>query len=207
MKQRDRYYRMAPRPEELAAFLDGELDPALRVRVEDWLADHADESAEVDELRSLGRMVQTTGAAELEEPAWSAVLDRIEAAAAHVRQVQFWRRAALTGVAAAVLLLSFLLTRPAGRDLARGDTAEPLVLASHDDVEIISMHGGDTSALIVGFPPLREPLVLASPEDISIDGVEPDSTSGMMPNVRWVPGGGDAPVVVAGILPPPENDE
>jgi anti-sigma factor RsiW len=199
---------MAPSPEELAAFLDGELDPALRVQVEEWLAEHPEESADLEELSRLCRMVQATAPAEPAEAAWSAVLDRIEAAAAHAREVQFWRRAVVVGTAAAVLLLAFLLSPHVGRGPGRpGEPAELLVLASHDDIEIISMNGGDTSALIVGYPPLREPLVLADPEDISIDGVEPDSTSGMMPNVRWVPGGGEAPVVVAGILPQPEEDE
>ena len=203
---RKRYERIAPRPEELAAFLDGELDPALRVQVEEWLGDHPETAAELEELRRLGRMVQATAADAPEEAAWSAVLDRIEAAA-QTQPVPAWRRVVLAGTAAAALFLAFLNYRPADQpSAAPGEPAEPLVLASHDDIEIISMNGGDTDALIVGHPPLREPLVLASAEDISVDRVEPDSSSGMMPSVRWW-AGIDAPMIVASTLPPEKGDE
>ncbi len=45
-----------PSPEQLTAFLDGELDVAGRARVEAWLADRPAAAAEIDGQRRVARL-------------------------------------------------------------------------------------------------------------------------------------------------------
>ena len=51
MKQRRANDADAPSPEQLAAYLDGELDPVTRARVAGWLSRNGGATAELEALR------------------------------------------------------------------------------------------------------------------------------------------------------------
>jgi hypothetical protein len=155
-----------PSPEQFAAYSDGELGPADRAAVDEWLLDHPTDRAEVDAARRLARLMQATAAADPGEAAWAGVLERVAAAppAPARRPVRRHRWIALVvvaaaGLAAAAVVLALLPRQP----------VEPLHVASDDDIEIISMDGGDVRALLVGQPPVHGAFVLALPDDITVD--------------------------------------
>jgi hypothetical protein len=200
MRQQNDHADQPPRREELAAFFDGELCGARRQQLEEWLADHAEAQADLEEWRQLGQAWKTTRPADPGAAAWSGMRQRIESGLPR-RALSAWPRRTLVAaaVAAALLLGLVLLYRPAGPSGA-DDPAEPLTVASAADVEIISMEADDVSALVVGHPPLREALVLADAGDIHVLDVEP-GPNGSMPSVRWWTGV-DAPMIV----PAPDSE-
>ena len=67
-------------------------------------------------------------------------------------------------------------------ETAEVEPALPVLLA--DEVDIMTMQATDTTALVVGLPPVHEPLVLAAASEITLDRVEPD-VDGMMPGRSW----------------------
>jgi anti-sigma factor RsiW len=174
-----------PRPEQLAAYADGELDAACRREVEVWLADHPEAAAEVAAWGRLDRLTRESPLPEPAEAQWSAVLGRIEAAlvAAPVRPTaarvagrlrSFWAAAAVLlalllavgGVTVALLALAPLRNGvPAIVEQPEEET--PLPVASAADIEIISMDAADLSAVLVGEPPLRGHVVLVSKDEVS----------------------------------------
>src|SRR5262249_53897574 len=132
-----------PSPEQFAAYSDGELGPADRAAVDEWLLDHPADRAEVGAARQLARLMEATAAADPAEAARAGVLDRIAAApptpARRPKRPHRWIALAVVaaaGLAAAAVVLA-LLPRP---------PVEPLHVASDDDIEIISMDGGDVRA-------------------------------------------------------------
>ncbi|MFK5004592.1 hypothetical protein, partial [Klebsiella pneumoniae] len=64
----------APSPQELAAYYDGELEPAARARVAAWLAEHPEMSADLEAQHALPQAAPP----EPSEAAWSSVLERID---------------------------------------------------------------------------------------------------------------------------------
>jgi hypothetical protein len=190
----------SPRREELAAYFDGELSAPGRRRFEEWLADHPDGQADLEEWRQLSQEWQASRAADPNAAAWSQTWRKIEAAARKPAPSSRWllaRRAATTAAALAAAVLLAVLIRPSA------EAEEPLVLASHGDIEVISIDEADARALIVGHPPLPEPLVLADSGDIALEHVEPDH-DGSMPSIRWWTGV-EAPMIVATLTPDPER--
>jgi hypothetical protein len=155
-----------PSPEQFAAYSDGELGPADRAAVDEWLLDHPAERAEVDAARRLARLMQATAAADPGEAAWAGVLERVAAAppAPAPRPKRRHRWIALVVVAAAGLAAAAVVLA-----LLPGQPVEPLHVVSEDDIEIISMDGGDVRALVVGQPPVHGPFVLASAGDITVE--------------------------------------
>jgi hypothetical protein len=165
-----------PTPQQLAAYVDGELGPADRAVVEAWLRDHPDGRADIEGQRELLRLWQGTAAPDPGEEAWATVLVGAEAGAlagagpsgaGGGRLRLALRLATALTSAAAVLLLALGLMRlwtPHSHD-----RVAPLPVASTGDVEILSMEGGDVASLVVGEPPVRGPLNLASAEDVTVD--------------------------------------
>ena len=211
-------------PELLAAFVDGELDPAARAVVEQWLAEHP---AAIEELQAQREMSpdnwplwHRADPPLPSEDTWAVVrqhvADALAVAPASARQpVRGWRRLAtrlvggLTIAGSAAVIAAWALLPPVpqtkppptdpGRDAARRP-AEPLsgvlALASDDDVEIHRVAGNASRSLVVGRAPLDGPLVLASAEDVEVEGVEPHPAWGAG-GPRITTGPGDAAMIFA----------
>lgn len=172
-------------PEQLAAYADGELSPAARRAVEDWLAGHPEERALVESLRNLDQLCRETAPPEPSAEVWASVLARVGDAASAPPQPPRPRRrvaglawiALALGATAATLLLSVDLTptppvdsQPNGAELAR----RPLAFMTDEDVEIISMDAGDTNLLVVGDPPHKGAIVMAGADDVIVHQSGPD---------------------------------
>jgi anti-sigma factor RsiW len=104
---------VAPRPEELAAYADGELQGAARARVQAWLVGHPEAADEVAAVRSLDRLCRAAGPSVPDEAAWANVLQRVEQQTElnRRRPTAAWRRMArvlipLSGAAAILLVFS-----------------------------------------------------------------------------------------------------
>lgn len=173
----------APSPEQFAAFLDGELDAIGCVRVETWLKHHPDAAQEIDGQRKLMRLWQANRPAEPRDAVWSRVFDHIEAKVRPTSRRRVTVRRTIrfgAGIAAAVLA-AVLLTHHfqagvghepppiASRPNVEPGDQEPIVLASQDDVSVVSVEpywqdGGRVPAIgegdvsmIVAAPLDREP--------------------------------------------------
>lgn len=186
-----------PLPTELAGYVDGELDPAARRRVEAWLAAHPEAAREVEGQRRLQSLWHEAAPADPGEAAWAGVLARVEAGLATTpRARRAWLRwLAGLGAAAAVLLGVLGSFRTPGEDDDGLPLRGPFPVASAHEVEIISIDAADVRTLVVGEPPLREPVVLAAVGDVKLRSVEPDD-DGMMPDVR-IAQGPTVPMIVA----------
>jgi len=100
-----------PRAEQLAAYVDGELDAAAFERLRSWLADHPETSAELRAQQRLLHLWQTAEPAQPSAQQWASALDRVEKGIAatpptlSLWQQPFFKLALLTvGTAAALLL-------------------------------------------------------------------------------------------------------
>jgi hypothetical protein len=204
----------SPRCEELAAYADGELDhweggPALKQRIEEWLADHPEGLAEVESLRRLGRLWMSSAAPEPHE-AWPELAGRIHKrlheapARPSPRKARkgFWA-AAFLALAAAILLAFLNLNQPGPDDNKSKEpekkpaavAVEPFPVATAEEVEILHVDGDDTDALVVGDLPVKGPLLLAEPGDVklkSVDSAEDPAKVGVhmneeTPPVIWTP--------------------
>ena len=60
MNQRGKDDARGPKPEWLAAYVDGELDAASRKEVESWLTDHPEATQELEAQRRLARLCQAS---------------------------------------------------------------------------------------------------------------------------------------------------
>jgi len=201
-----------PSPQQLAAYADGELDPATRARIADWLARNADEAADVERQRLADRLCRAVSPPEPSQPAWDAVLQRIDKETQIIRAAQrpagidAPRRRLLRsptlwmGMATAAALLLALLFRPAA-DPRQPNPAPVLVkafpAASDGDVEIISLDAGDARTLVVGEPPFAGLVVLAGPGEVFLEKIEPDESDGMMPQKINMNDGSGTPMIVA----------
>jgi hypothetical protein len=173
-----------PRPELLAAYLDGELDAATRAEVEAWLAAHPDAAAEVEGQRRVLRLWRATPPPEPTQARWTTVFLRIEAAVAGLPyrgrrgwRALFWAAGVTAAAVAAAVAGSWMLHRPQTPTPAPAVVNEedsPLLLVAADDVDIISMDGDDEDRLIVGAPPVSGPIVLASNGDIALEPIDQD---------------------------------
>ncbi len=171
-----------PTPEELAAFVDGELDQEASRDVADWLASHPEAAAEVRSLEHFARLWRRTPPPEPSAEQWAEVFGRVaqtlpvraEARPSRPRWLRWLGPAA--AVAAAVVVVVLLRPRPeAPRIGAPPRLEQPFAVATDDDIRIISMDDTDHSALVVGQTPLREPLALVEPDEVTVEQVEPNA--------------------------------
>lgn len=198
-----------PTPEQLAAYVDGELEAAGRRQVEQWLAGQAEAAADVEAQRRLLALWRKLPLREPAEADWAATLGRIQAACVTptrpaVRQRLAWIGVALTALAATLALALFRDSprRPGTRvqpQLVVVPAVERLPVATATEVEIISMDAADAALLVIGEPPVNEPLVLAAPGEIKLDKMEPDE-DGMVPHFADSQGP-DAPMIVVPATP------
>jgi anti-sigma factor RsiW len=173
-----------PRPELLAAYVDGELDEAARARIETWLAAHPEVQAEVEAQRQLIRLWHEAVPPEPTAGQWQAALARLEAALTKAEPASARTKTgggrspwvAAASLAAAVLLGgTWYAVREASRPTPSGPEGplarphiETLPVLSPDEVEIISVDAADSGLLVVGEPPVQGPLILASASDIDL---------------------------------------
>lgn len=201
----------APSPAELAAWADGELDPADAGQIEAYLAKHPDAVAEAEAARRVVSLFRDHAPPEPSTEAWTATFDRIDAAlAAHqprqMRQPRRWSGLLIIALTAAAMLGGVLL---AGRFLPAGwlkksdqpptialpredDNDIPFAVAEASEINIISMDADDADRVLMG-QPLLGTFEVASPEDINVVEVEPNWDEGNMPRFQR---GGRVPMVV-----------
>src|SRR5262249_15193483 len=93
-----------PRAEDLAAYVDGELESDLRRQVEGWLVRHPEAASELEDHHRLARLWQTAGPPEPTSAQWATVLAGVAKGLPVPRRTDFqsvprqrWRR--LLGVA------------------------------------------------------------------------------------------------------------
>jgi anti-sigma factor RsiW len=197
MRQSRKHRAAAPALEELTAYVDERLDPALRPEVEMWLRNHPEAAAEIDGQRGLARLWQATAATEPSDRSWRAALAHVEAASFPLPRNPVPRRRrigmSVAGGLAAALLFMFCWPH-ADRSAKKNEAPEPLAVASPEDVEIVSLRAADRATLVVGVPPVTEPLVLVSVGDVEFERVEP-AADGMVPYIQMDEGA--APLVLA----------
>lgn len=200
-----------PTEENLAAYADGELCAADRLRFEEWLAENPEAEAEVESQRHARRLFLDADIPQPTEERWNESLLKIEsalrenaacAAAKPGSELGRFLRFALACSTTAAALLWILLV------IGQGDSGnsvaipvETLPVASSGDVEIHSIDGCDASAVVVGDVPVKEPLVLAKPGEVMVKTVA-KNRAGKSPVVRSDPNGEFPPM----IMPPFEAD-
>ena len=184
-------------PEMLAGYADGELGPADRARVEDWLADHPGDWDSLDAQSFFsplnGDLWEAVRPPALLPGDWRKTLAGIDRAA---RPSSLLLRGLGTAVAlaAAVVVLAVGLDDPPCRppceriDMpchsAADDSEEaPFAIAKAEEIEIFSMPESAAGAIVVGLPPLGDSLLLlARPSEVVFHSVGPDS-AGRFPDV------------------------
>jgi anti-sigma factor RsiW len=164
----------APQPEHLAAYADGQLDPALRRRVESWLRHHPEAATEIEEQRRLARLWKATRPAEPEPGAWEAVQAGIAACLAQTGRriveaadkrgleprirVRPWRRllglVAVGGMAAGLLLV--------------------MLLPQHQGKPPVLARSSDRAKIEVEKPAAVEMLEVVAPDDVEIVSLRAD---------------------------------
>jgi len=196
--------------------LDGHpgLEP-LRRRIETWLTQHPDDAAEVEAQRRLTRLWQVTTPPEPTEAAWQDVLERLrhtprtppaEPRRRGVARLALWMGAAVAASAAVVWLALALfgpgperaLVRQAPRNLGKQErphdpprpvpeAVEPFLVATADEVEILSIKGADTETVLVGELPVSGPLVMADRGEVELARPQPEVRMGDSPPMVWAP--------------------
>jgi len=205
----------APEPEQLAAYVDGELDVEAHRRVEAWLAAHPDAASVVAGHGEIARLMRQTTPDLPSDACWEGLRTRIHKGLVPPGQGspgpsnRFWRWGlGVATTAAAVLWISLAQRNPAPQ-APRAATGveselEPLVLASRGEVEIHSVAANDLEVLLVGEPPLQEALILASAGDVAVRSVQPD-VDGMVPDMSGM-GGQTPPMIVVPLGATPAKD-
>jgi anti-sigma factor RsiW len=199
-------------PDWLAAYADGELTPTERARVEQWLAQNPEASELLDAQESLGpRNADLWDVVQPPAPSarqWNHALEKIAP-----RTVQ--PRRAWTGWLGSLGLLAtaatLLLALPGPQhpcvgpppadflDLTPSTPAddEAFLMASSDEVRIISLPEAAAALLLVGEHPMGDSvLVLAERSEIAFLGVGND-LAGRFPALPDDPNTEDAPMIWA----------
>jgi hypothetical protein len=204
---------LGPRPEQLAAYVDGELDPFARMQIDSWLADHPEAAREVEAQHRLIRLWQQTRPADPAESTWALAAARSAERLIPVARMQpraaasrgSWlpairpvtlRTVALGALAATLFLAISLGPLPPQPD--KRPVAEDYPVLSPDDVEINSLDPADSGALVVGEAPLQEPFVAASAGDVRLISIRP-ALDGVVPQLRIASEPSSVPMIVAPI--------
>jgi hypothetical protein len=197
-----------PRSEWLAAYLDGELDREASKKVEDWLDQDAAARADLEGQHRLLRLWRETAPAEPAPAAWSAVLSKLETAPRQspkpwrLWSSPGWVAGILAMTAAALWLTLTLNNAPESIKNDGGDSVPeiaPFVVATADEIEILSVEGADHPSLAVGEMPFRGPgpMELLAPGEMTVTSVQPDARDNMTPVVTQGP---DTPMIWAPVV-------
>jgi hypothetical protein len=198
-------------PELLAAYADGELDPAGRARVEAWLADHPDARDALTGQQRLSRhnrkLWKASAPLSPSEGSWARVFGRVQdvldapvrpARSAPPRSRRWLRRAVAVLSTAAAAAVALYLTNPGPAPVTLPGpppAVEPLAAATDADIDIISLDDRDAAALVVGKPPLSGTVVLAAHGDVTLKGLQ-KADDGMLPKAPMNDPGA-APMIIA----------
>jgi hypothetical protein len=177
----------APQPEDLCAYVDGELEAPARQAVEVWLRDHPDAATEVEAQRRLADLWQQGAPPALGPAESKAALQGIESAL-HRRARSLARgrrvllRSAIAGLAAAVLLVVVWSKQPAPTPElpAPGSLTEQFPVVGPEDVEVQRLRQNADAGLVGAEPLPDQPLPLATPRDLTLINLTPDD-SGNIP--------------------------
>src|SRR5262249_48326011 len=63
------------------------------------------------------------------------------------------------------------------------EAESPFLVATEDEVEILSVQGADTATLLVGTLPVQGPLILVREGDVSLRSVQPAAKDNMVPDL------------------------
>jgi len=181
-----------PSPEQLAAYVDGDLEPDSRDQVEAWLADHPRVGAGLNADRDLDLLFHETVPPEPSPDAWAATLAHVHSRIsdrAAVRRSSRWGLRLVVGLASAATVFAAALLVPpflhhdgpgGGQPVREEDGDEPFLVASAQEVNIISMDASDADAVVLGMPLLGS-FPLAEPDDIEVLDAEPPHADGPVP--------------------------
>lgn len=212
-----------PWPELLAAYADGELDPAARAAVERWLVANPEGRDELFAQHQLGpgnwELWHNAEPPQPSERDWArvgrAVADTAIARPTPPATTRPWRRTAawLVGglaAAAAVAWLAYPSPRhpsatvpervvaaahPTTEDPLAGIPVLPVATAADVDISRVAGTGG---GVVVGDIPLPGPMVLAAEADVDVESaIEHPAWPDGNPKVVTAPGAGDAPMIFA----------
>jgi hypothetical protein len=194
-----------PRPEWLAAYLDGELDWNAKKQVEDWLEHDPVARADLEDQRQIQRLLAETTPWEPEPAAWSECLKKLEQGPRPVSKP--WRFGSASGWVAAILAMGMTAAviawalnsfQDKANQLAQNSEEEAaFAVATADEIEILSVEGADHPSLAVGEMPVRGPLELLAPGEFTVTSVQPAAGDNMTP---VVPQGPDTPMIWAPIV-------
>lgn len=191
-------------PELLAAYADGELPPDLAARVEEWLASDPDAAMLMADQSALSPLNEELKQ-ELQPPMpspqeWADCLKGVKHDLRKSRQSRRLRPF-LAGVAVAAGLFLTIwgglrndLTQLAFVLPIDEDDVEALVLASHEDIEILSIPESAVPLLLAGRHPWEEDIILARAHELEFMGVGSDE-HGRFPEVASDPKADHAPLL------------
>ena len=206
-------------PELLAGYLDGELNSEERACVDHWLRSHPEAQEKLISQRLLSpqneEFWRQVSPPTPSEASWAKVFAGIElgldspipsrGSTEPVREKSRWKFPAAFALFSVTLAsVFFLLIMPTSLLPVRSDTArtsaflaEPIELASANEVQILSLDESAFSGLVIGEHPLtHSPLVLASFEEVDLHGIEPD-LEGEFPELQMTPHGTTSPMIWA----------
>jgi hypothetical protein len=209
------WHNPAPTPAELAAWADGELDPATAGRVEAWLADHPEAAPDAESWRRLVQLYRDHAAPDPSPVAWQTTLARIEIGLdAPPRRPLAWRlrlvaaltaaAAVLGGVLVATLYTPRAIERPVGPGFVadsqlilppEDDNDEPFPVLTSSEIDIISMDVADVDRLVLEGRPLLGPIEFCRPPDVKVVRFQADPDEAFVP--RFQPGSTVPMIVVA----------
>ncbi len=171
-----------PSPQQLAAFLDGELDAADRARIGTWLTAHPDAAAEIDGQRRFARLWAENPPPEPGPAAWATALAGVRARLPAPRRRRLPYTLWLGSAAAAVFLAALI-----GVPLFHGDAAPKS--EKSDPLPVVT-----PGAMVVAAPPIQQAILPAGQDDVSIMSMESyPGDDGQVPQI----GEGDVPMIVA----------
>ncbi|HEX3152018.1 MAG TPA: hypothetical protein VHR66_28350 [Gemmataceae bacterium] len=175
-------------PEFLAAYVDGELGPRDRARVERWLADHPERRALLEAQESFAADSDDLWLAVTPPQPSSRCWGECRQSIAHALRLPVFRRrwasrfgkVLLLATAAAVFLLIFnedrstrIEPQPTVREFAAVEP--PFPMAADNEVRIVSLPEAAANLLVVGEHPLGDAnFVLARADEVEFFGVGSD---------------------------------
>jgi hypothetical protein len=204
-----------PAPEELAAYVDGQLEPARLRDVEDWLSQHPELSAELQGHRRMARLWRRTSPETPSAARWSLLRNTIWAGiedrnSPWRKSRRWWIAPLVVGAVAASALFAIVLVHKIrnemnerSREFTQQSPPAPEVhepehepvfeVLSPDEIDIITLDLRDRHAIMIGAMPLRDALALLSGDEVEGVTIEPEG-SGTAPEIGgefnpmlWVP--------------------
>lgn len=201
-------------PELLRAYVDDELDAAMREQVEFWLAEHAEDFAELLNQQNFSafdeEFWEKVRPSMPSQESWDHVLSQIDSALNRMRPVRsdqkragngrlIARVAAVASLAACLFLVIILIKNQSKTtNDARHEAVSSLIddadddlmfqVAKVDDVELIQLPEEAANLVVVGHHPMESvKFVLALASDVTVFNYGPDE-QGNLPDLETTRG-------------------